>query len=201
MTSFDRIEEDEQPIFTCPSCGKNVFDVGITECATGADISTVIDFKQAHLNAHETQIGSAEHQWVKCDNCHNNIKNMTVNRLDDVFSGRYTEEQMKIQCKIVQRPVLKCPQCRVDIFKAGFNEVTYGGTTKLEITLCSDGYDTEPAEVSNFTEQWSECGNCGARIDIDAIDLINFYEGECTYNDIARDDLKDANQHLIKFSE
>ena len=178
------IMNSEQPIFTCPSCSKNLFDVGVTECATEAHITTVIDWsKHGHLDEHQTQINSAENKWVKCNNCHNGIS-IDVDQLDAVFSGRSTEEQMKIQCKIIQRPVFRCPQCRVDIFKTGFNEVTYGGTTKSEITLCSDGYDSEPAEVSNFTEQWSECGNCGARIDINAIDLINYYEGECSLEDI-----------------
>lgn len=174
---------DKQPVFTCPICGKNVFDVGITECATGADISTVVMFGTLPPFQQEPEITSAEHRWAKCNNCHNSI-DIDVDQLDAVFSGRCTEEQMKIQCKIIQRPVFKCPQCRVDIFKAGFREVQCGGTARSEITLCSDGYDVEPAEISNFTEQWSECNNCGARIDIDAINLINYYEGECSLKDI-----------------
>ena len=91
---------------------------------------------------------------------------------------------MKIQCKIIQRPVFRCPKCRVDIFKANFYECTQGGTSKAEIILHSDGYDTEPTGIENFTDQWSECGHCGARIDIDAINLINYYEGECSLEDI-----------------
>lgn len=179
---------DEQPIFTCPSCGKNVFDVGVTECATNADISTVVDFKQAHLNVHETQINSQEHQWVKCNNCHNGIE-IDADQLDAVFSGRCTEEQMKIQCKIIQRPVFECPSCKINIFKVGIYKVTHGGTTKTGIDFCSDGINASDVIISDITDQWSKCGLCGARIDIDAIDLIKYYEGECTYNDIARDDL------------
>lgn len=105
---------------------------------------------------------------------------------------------MKTQCKIIQRPILKCPQCRVDIFKAGINKVTKGGSSHALITFGSTGKIIGDTCTEDITEQWSECNNCGARIDIDAIDLINYYEGECTYNDIARDDLRDANMHLIK---
>ena len=175
---------NEHPIFTCPHCNENLFGVGVTECATGAYISTVVDFKQAHINTHyDTQINSAEHQWIKCNSCHNSI-DITADQLDAVFSGRVTEEQMKVQCKIIQRPVFRCPECRFDIFKANFYECTEGGTSKTEIILCSDGYDTEPADITNFAEQWSECRHCGARINIDAINLINYYEGKCSLEGI-----------------
>lgn len=172
-----------RPIFTCPSCGKNIFDVGLTECATGADISTVIDFKQAHLNVYETQISSAGHKWIKCNNCHNGIK-IDVDQLDAVFSGRCTEEQIKIQCKIIQRPVFRCPQCRVDIFKAGINEVTTGGLSHTEITFDNTGETNGDTCIEDVRDQWSECNNCNARIDINATDLINYYNGDCALEDI-----------------
>ena len=171
----------EQPVFTCPSCGKNVFDVGVTECATGADISTVIRFNESNRTPY---IATAEHRWIKCDNCHNSIKNMTVNRLDAVFSGNYTEEQMKTKCGIIQRPVFLCPSCKLNLFKEGIYEVTRGGISKAQITFCSDGTDASDVMISDITEQWSECSNCGARIDIDAINLIDYYEGECSLEDI-----------------
>jgi hypothetical protein len=175
---------DEQPVFTCPSCGKNIFDVGVTECATGADISTVIDWsKHGHLDEQQTSINSQDFKWVKCNSCHNGI-NIDVDQLDAVFSGRCTEEQMKIQCKIIQRPVFLCPSCKLDVFKEGIYEVTLGGTAKAEITFCSDGADASNVMISDITDQWSECSNCGARIDIDATDLINYYEGECSLEDI-----------------
>jgi len=174
---------NEQPIFTCPHCSKNLFDVGITECATGADISTVIDFKQSHLNVHETQINSQDHRWIKCNSCHNGI-DIDIDQLDAVYSGRVTEEQMKIQCKITQRPVFLCPSCKLDLFKEGVYEVTRGGISKAQITFCSDGVDASDVMISDITEQWSECSNCGARIDINTSDLINYYEGECSLEDL-----------------
>ena len=62
--------------------------------------------------------------------------------------------------------------------------MSYGGTAQSEIVFQSENHYVEPAEITNITEQWSECGNCGTRIDIDAINLIDYYKGECSLEDI-----------------
>ena len=110
-----------------------------------------------------------------------------IYQLNDVFVGKVTEELMKIQCGISCKPIFECPGCKKDIFKHGFVEVLYGGTTRSEITMCSDGYDMGDPDVVEFDEQWVECSSCDKRIDIDAINLINYYEGECTLSDILGD--------------
>ena len=172
-----------QKIFRCPNCGKNIFDVGVTRCTKGSHTVTVVDFDNDITTIHETIINSSSEDWIKCNHCHNGI-NIEIYQLNEVLTGKVTEELMKVRCGISCKPIFECPGCKKDIFKEGFREVLYGGIASSEITMCSDGYDTEDADVTDFTEQWSECSSCGERINIDAIDLINYYEGECTLSDI-----------------
>ena len=175
-----------QKIFRCPSCGRDIFDVGVTLCTTGSTTSKDVDFDDI-VTVNKTIILSSEFSWTKCNNCHNAI-NIDIEQIVDVFTGAITEELMKIQCGISCKPIFECPGCKKDIFKEGFREVLYGGTASSEIIMCSNGYDTEDVDVTDFTEQWSECSSCGERINIDAIDLINYYEGECTLEDILEED-------------
>lgn len=170
-------------VFRCPSCGKNLFDVGVTRCTTGSRTVTVVDFNNDITIVHNTRINSSSEEWVKCNHCHNGM-DIEIYQLNEVLTGEITEELMKIQCGISCKPVFECPGCKKDIFKEGFREILYGGIASSEITMCSDGYDTKDADIVDFTEQWSECSSCGERININAIDLINYYEGECTLEDI-----------------
>ena len=177
---------NEQPIFTCPHCSENLFDVGITEFVSNANISTMIDFKQGHLNAHETQLeGPNDGKQIQCRSC-KNVIDMDSDQLDAVFSGRNTEEEMKVRCRIIPRPIFRCPKCKTDVFKSGIHKITTGSNTSTEITFCSDGIDyyIDPSDIKEIKNQWSECGKCSAQIDINASDLINYYEGECSLEDI-----------------
>ena len=174
----------KQPIFTCPHCSENLFEVGVVEFISNANISTVIDFNQGHMSAHETQLdGPNDGKQIQCRNC-KNVIDVNSDQLDAVFSGRCTEEQMKIQCKILHHPTLICKLCKMDIFKFGLYEVTEGGTAKTKITFHTDGHDIDETKITNISGQWSECANCHASIDVNAIDLINYYEGECSLEDI-----------------
>ena len=91
---------------------------------------------------------------------------------------------MKIRCGIESKPVYNCPKCGEDIFRKGFVEVLYGGTARSEITMCSDGYETGETDIVEFDEQWCECSSCDVRIDRNGIDLINYYEGEYSLEDL-----------------
>jgi len=199
MTSFDRIHEDDtKPVFTCPYCKSNLFKVNVIEYATGADITTKIEFNEDHMVIHKTMIGNSKHTWIKCKKCCTNI-DMDIDQLDAVFSGRYTEEQMKIQCKIIDKPVLLCPHCNEDIFKKGFNEVTTGGLSHAEVLFDSGGADYSDTCIEDMTDQWSECIACGGKIEIHASVLVDYYNGECSLEHIT--EIQTFNAQLSKLCE
>ena len=174
----------EQPTFTCPHCSKNLFEVGVVEFVSNTNISTVIGFNQGHMNNYDTQLeGPNNRKQIQCRSC-KCVIDMDSDQLDAVFSGRCTEEQMKIQCKILHNPILICKLCKMDIFKSGFYEVSEGGTAKTKITFSTDSHDIDETKITNISGQWSECANCHASIDVNASDLINYYEGECSLEDL-----------------
>ena len=174
---------DIKPIFICPECGKNLFDVGVTRCSKDSQTTMHVDFNDGVTTAHKTRILNSSEDWVQCNNCHNGM-DIEIYQLDEVLTGEVSEKLMKIRCGMECKPVYNCPKCGEDIFREGFVEVLYGGTSRSEVTMCSDGYDIGDADVVDFDGQWYECSSCDARIDINCIDLINYYEGEHSLDDL-----------------
>jgi len=172
------IEKYEIPVFTCPECGKNLFEVGVTEHTNGADVTVVMTFKDAKLNDSDYVIDARREQYIECNKCHARI-DIDSDYLLSVFEGRRTQEEVKIECNISERPKFPCLHCKENLFEKGFDECLYGGTATSQI-IFDDEVKTAPALISDYTEQWVECNNCGSRIDIDAMVLINFYNGICT---------------------
>ena len=170
-------------VFTCPNCARNLFEVGVTRCSKGSHTITSVDFNDNVTTVHDTRINSSSEDWIKCNHCHTGM-DIEIYQLNQVLIGKVTEALIKVRCGIACKPVFKCPKCEKNIFTHGFIEVLYGGTARSEITMHTDGYDMGDVDVVEFDEQWTECASCSERIDMDAIDLINYHEGECSFKDI-----------------
>lgn len=70
-----------------------------------------------------------------------------------------------------------CPECSADLFKVGVTEATAGGYSETEIRFEHGEALKGFTDTQNFDEQWTICGNCGARLsDRTASDVIRAYE-------------------------
>ncbi len=76
-----------------------------------------------------------------------------------------------------ESPINICPKCGADLFKVGVTEATAGGYSETEIRFENGEALKGFTDVQNFDEQWTICGNCGARLsDRTASDVIRAYE-------------------------
>ena len=184
--------KDKIPIFTCPECGKNLFEVGVTEHTNNADISTSLIFEPGKLITGETIVESNTTRMIRCNHCHSDL-NMDSDYLLNVFEGQKTEKEVKILCKMIDKPIYECPHCKVNIFKKGFIEITIGGLSECHVTFDEGGADYGETCINNPSEQYIRCAACETDIQVAQEWLVSFYDGSCTLDEIIDECGPDSN--------
>ena len=174
---------NDKPQMKCPHCDYDLFESGVTVRVKNATITRVIEYGRQGITIHDPMTTEKSPKMIRCNHCKRQIE-ITFEQLDDVFSGRRTEIDMAAECGWTERPIFKCVNCGVDMFKGGFIERTTGMETINRYAFGVQGPQIETIEDTEVLIRHIECSMCGGRTEIPASVLMEYYHGEISLEDI-----------------